>query len=188
MVVAAHPRPLAGEVAYIDALQSLGEPVPWLAEAVRATTGTEGAVVMLAVPAVLAIWRFGRPAALGVAVLLVTMLVLQPLLKEVVDRPRPSPVDVEVRAEHSSESYPSGHSMSTTALYGTAAGLLWVAGRRRWATLAALPVPITFLSAGVQGVHWPSASLGGTALGAAAAALAVNLVTSLTFGVRHRTS
>ena len=112
-----------------------------------------------------------REAAIPIAV--VTMLVVQPMVKELVDRPRPSPELVEVRAEATSMSFPSGHSMSTTTVWGAVAGIAWVGGRRRLAVGAAVPVVVTFLASGVQGLHWPSDAAAGTMLGAIAAAAIV---------------
>lgn len=169
VIVMAHPGPLPGEVDYIRWLQDLGEPVPSTAEFVRLTTGTEGALLVAAVPMGWLLWRGGRPGAIAVAIALATMLVAQPLFKEIVDRPRPTAEQVEVRAEHESMSFPSGHSMSTTTVWGAAVGATWALGRRRWAAVAAIPIVLTFFSSGVQGVHWPTDALAGTLLGSVAA-------------------
>lgn len=169
LAVLVHPGPLRGELGYIHFLQDLGEPVPTIAEVVRATTGTEAALIVLIVPAMWAIWRHRWRGAFAVLIALVTMLVVQPVMKEVVDRPRPSAEQVDVRAEHSSMSFPSGHSMSTTVLYGAIAGFAWQRGRRGLATVAAVPIVLTFFASGVQGVHWPTDAIAGTLLGALAA-------------------
>ena len=129
-----------------------------------------------AVPAVWLVRRRGRNGLTVVLIVLATMLVVQPVLKEAIDRPRPTPIEVEVRAEHSSMSFPSGHSMSTTVVWGTIGGGLLIADRRRLALVAALPIVLTFLSSGVQGVHWPTDALAGTLLGAVAAWFACRFV------------
>lgn len=169
LAVLVHPGPLPGELGYLDWLQDLGEPVPTLADIVRATTGTEAALVVLIVPAVWVVWRYRVAGAIAVAIALASMLVVQPVMKEIVDRPRPSVEQVDVRAEHESMSFPSGHSLSTTTVWGGIAGFAWLHGRRGLAALAAVPIVLTFLSSGVQGVHWPSDALAGTLLGALAA-------------------
>jgi undecaprenyl-diphosphatase len=176
LAVLVHPGPLPGELAYVDWLQSLGGPVPEAAELVRLVTGTEGSLVVGALPAVWLVRRRGRAGAAAVLVVVVAMLVVQPLFKELVDRPRPDATQVDVRAEHSSTSFPSGHSLSTTALYGVAVGLALRERRRAPALLAAVPVVVTGVASGVQGVHWPSDALAGTITGALAAALAVRLL------------
>jgi undecaprenyl-diphosphatase len=145
--------------------QKLGEPVPTLADGVRLTTSTEAALILFAVPAALVINRYRRAGGLAVAIAVLTMLVAQPVIKEVIDRPRPSAEQVDVRAEYDSNSFPSGHSMSTTAAWGAAA---LVAARHRRPRLAAalcVPIALTSVASLVQGVHWPSDSLAGLMLG-----------------------
>lgn len=164
------------ETAVIRFWQRLPEPVPTIAGAVRDVTGTEASLVVLAPVAALALWRYGARALGSVAVLLVAMLIVQPVLKDVIDRDRPSPSQVEVRATFSSESFPSGHSLGTTSVWGAIALWLWQSGRRRWAVAAALPIPATWIASDVLGVHWPTDSLGGTVIGALAAWLAVRLL------------
>lgn len=168
--------PLPGEVWIIRTWQRLPEPVPSVAEAVRDVTGTEASLVVLAPVAALAAWRYRARAVPAIGVLLLAMLVVQPVLKDVTDRERPSPAQVEVRAAFESESFPSGHSLGTAAVWGAIALWLWRAGHRRWAVAAALPIPATWIASDVLGVHWPTDSLGGTLIGGAAAWLAVRLL------------
>ncbi|HEX4982173.1 MAG TPA: phosphatase PAP2 family protein [Ilumatobacteraceae bacterium] len=169
LVVVAHPGPLPGELGYIGWLQDLDEPVPTLARFVWTTTGSEAALVVAAVPAGLLIGRRDRRGVIVVAIAAVSILVAQPAVKAVVDRPRPSPEQVTVRAQTESMSFPSGHSMSTTTVWGAAAGAAW-ACRRRWVAVAtAVPIVLTFFASGVQGVHWPTDAIAGTILGATAA-------------------
>ena len=125
VVVVVHPGPLPGEVEYIRWLQRRGEPLASIADFVRHTTSTLANLIVLAVPAVLAAKRYGRPARQAVVIALAAMLAVQPMYKEVVDRPRPDETQVEVRAEHSSKSFPSGHSLGTATVWGAAAGLAW---------------------------------------------------------------
>lgn len=169
LVVVAHPGPLPGELGYIGWLQDLDEPVPTLARFVWTTTGTESALVVAAVPAGLLIGRHKRRGVIVVAIAAVTILVAQPAVKAVVDRPRPSPEQVTVRAQTVSMSFPSGHSMSTTTVWGAAAGAAWACRRRGIAVATAVPIVLTFFASGVQGVHWPTDAIAGTLLGATAA-------------------
>lgn len=177
IAVTLHPGPLPGEVAYVRWFQTRGEPVPTLADVVRATTGTEAALVVAVVPGAWLVWRDRRAGLFAVAIAAATMLVLQPALKELIDRPRPAADVVEVRADHSSKSFPSGHSMSTTTVWGAAAGFAWYRGRRYLAGAALVPIGATFVASAVHGVHWPSDALAGTSLGAGAAAAIVSSVT-----------
>jgi membrane-associated phospholipid phosphatase len=95
------------------------------------------------------------------------------LYKELVDRPRPDATQVEVRAVHSSKSFPSGHSLSTTTVWGAAAALTWRQRRRLAAIGLAVPIVATGVASAVQGVHWPSDALAGTVVGGFAAAAIV---------------
>lgn len=176
VIVLAHPAPLPGEVRYVGFLQRLAGPVPSVARFVRRTTGTEASVA-LAVPA--GFWlitRYGRAGGGALAVALLAMLVLQPVYKELVDRPRPTVEQVEVRAHHTSKSFPSGHSLSTTTVWGAAAALAWRHRRRPVAGVLALPIVLTGLASAVQGVHWPSDALAGTLAGALAAVVIVRVL------------
>ena len=168
--------PLPGEVGYILWWQDFGTPVPQFADVVRATTGTEGNLVIGIVPAIWLVHQHGRRGVAAVAVLLVAMLIVQPVSKELVDRERPVARQVEVRAEPTSLSYPSGHSLSTAAVWGTAALLAWRTGRRRWSIVCVVPIACTGVSSAIQGVHWPSDAVAGTIVGLGAAWIAVHLL------------
>lgn len=168
--------PLPGEVDYILRWQSFGTPVPEFADVVRATTGTEGNLLIGIVPAVWLVRRHGRRGVAAVVVVLVALLIVQPVSKFLVDRERPDAQHVEVRAEHSSLSYPSGHSLSTAAVWGTAALFAWRTGRRRWAIVCVVPIACTGVSSAIHGVHWPSDAVAGTIIGLGAAWIAVDLL------------
>ena len=182
LAVIARPGPLPGELGFVQWLQHLGGPAPTLADLVWVVTGTEAALVVAAGPAAWLIWRRERRAATAVAIAALTMLVVQPAVKEIVDRPRPSPQVVTPRAETESMSFPSGHAMSTTTVWGAAAGVAWAHHRRAVAVATSLPIGLTFVASGVQGVHWPTDAVAGTLLGAVAAWLIVPRVVL----TRHR--
>lgn len=176
VLVVAHPGPLPGEVWYIQRLQALPQPVPDMADFVRNTTGTRASFLAGAPLAVWLVWRWRIRGVLAVAIAVAAMIIVQPGMKNIVDRPRPIDDSVEVRAHWTSESFPSGHSLGTTAVWGLAAGLAW---RQRLLWLAAalaLPIVATGLSSGVQGVHWPSDAIGGTLVGAIAAWLMLQML------------
>jgi len=169
-VLAAGHETLPGDERIIAWAQDRVFPGETLSVAVRAVTGTEVVLGTGAATAVL-LWLSGRrrEAAFLVAGLLILPL-LQSGLKELVDRPRPAAPLVELRAGYSSPSFPSGHVMSPTFLYGF---LLWQSMRP--ALPSALRVPVATWSACVLlfggppnvwlGVHWPSDVLGGWAWG-----------------------
>ena len=168
--------PLPGEVDYIRWWQDFGSPVPTFGDVVRSTTGTEANLLIGVVPAIWLVRRHGRRGVAVVSVVLVAMLIVQPVSKELVDRDRPDAEQVDVRAEPTSRSYPSGHSLSTSAVWGTAALLAWRTGRRHWAVVCVLPIASTGVSSAIQGVHWPSDAVAGTIVGLAAASIAANLL------------
>lgn len=163
-VLAAREPALPGDVRLMREVQDWPVPGP-LADVVRALTTTE-LVVGTGVALSAALWIAGARRE-GAALLAATVALpaLQAGLKELVDRPRPSPDLVELRAGFSSPSFPAGHVMSPTLLYGYTA---WLAcrARRPWVRASAI-VPCGALLAltGVVnvhlGVHWPSDVAGG---------------------------
>jgi membrane-associated phospholipid phosphatase len=165
--------PLPGEVALIERWQAIGPPIPAVADAVLTVTGTEATLVIGAVPAVWLVVRHGRRGLAAVLIILAAMLVVQPLSKELVDRERPSSDQVEVRATSTSESYPSGHALGTTAVWGTAALYVRATGRRTPGLLLVFPIVATGVASVVQGVHWASDVVAGAIIGGFAAWLAV---------------
>lgn len=124
-------------------------------------------VVTLAVAAGLANYGMRRAAGL----VLITILG-QPLdlgLKELWNRARPDASLVNVVVRTSGSSFPSGHAMGGTLLYGALAALAWThlpTGRRRTLiafTLGLVPLGID-LSRIYLGAHWFSDVVAGTSL------------------------
>jgi len=166
-VAAHHAGPLPGDERITDAVQRVpGLELP--SRVVRALTGTQ-LVLVLGALCVIALWlaRLRREAvALGIALLILPFA--QAGLKEIVDRPRPDPALVDRRTGFSSESFPSGHVMSGTLLYGYLLVLLLATGDPRqapWTRVAAALLALLLLGnlfANVyMGVHWPTDVLGG---------------------------
>ena len=97
-------------------------------------------------------------------------IVLNGALKLVYHRPRPSVFAWQTPAV--SSSFPSGHAMSATVVYGTVAYLLIRLQKHRWAkgmTLASaiLLILLICLTRLYLGVHYPSDVLGGIIVGLA---------------------
>ena len=93
------------------------------------------------------------------------------LLKATVARPRPSPELVGVAAPLGDLSFPSGHVVQYTAMFGVTFFLLYVLARRsgwRTAGLVALALPIVLVGPSrlYLGQHWLSDVLGGYAVAA----------------------
>jgi undecaprenyl-diphosphatase len=180
VLVARHDT-LPGDVAITSWAQDQPFPGQRFSEFLRAVTTTQvcliagaGAVVALAL---LRRW----PEAVALAIAIVVLPLMQAGLKDLIDRPRPVEPLVELRAGYSSESFPAGHVMSPTVLYGM---LLWYAVRPGLPSM--LRVGVAVWSAFVLvfaappnvwlGVHWPSDVLGGWAW-------ALVIVLPLAFGI-----
>ena len=170
VLVALADGPLPGEVALTEALQAIPglEPV---SRAVRAMTTTEA--VLLAGAAFAAVLFFARmrQAALVFAIGLVLLPLAQGGIKEIVDRPRPEPAQVDVRDDWTSPSFPSGHVMSGTFLYVFLA--MSPAIRRRLQAPvrdvvrigAFVIVAVNAVANVYMGVHWPTDVLAGLLFG-----------------------
>jgi undecaprenyl-diphosphatase len=165
-LLAASHDTLPGDTDITEWLQDRPLPGQDLSDVVRAVSGTE--VVLATGAAVsLVLWLRGHRRQAVLLVLGLSVLsILQFAVKEAVDRPRPSSELVAIRAGYSSASFPSGHVMSATFLYGF---LVYLS-----LTLPLPPKPAIVLAAASAaiiaavspvnvwlGVHWPSDALGG---------------------------
>ena len=165
-VLAAQHARLPGDLDLTQRLQDSVFPGLRLSKFVRLVTttqvvlGTGGAVAV-------ALWLLGRRRqAVLLAVGLAAMALLQSGLKELVDRPRPTADLVELRAGFSSPSFPAGHVMSPTVLYGFLAYLavvlkLPLAVRLAVVGWSAFVLVLTGPANVYLGVHWPSDIVGG---------------------------
>ena len=165
-LLAAGHGPLPGDLPATRAVQDWPFPGEPFADFLRLLSGTELALALGAVLAIAAWLRGERRLALALIAGLAAMALLQFGVKAIVDRPRPSPDLVDLRAGFSSPSFPSGHTMSPTFLYGFLALAVHAsplpAGIR---TTVAIGV-VSFLALGGLanvwlGVHWPSDVVGG---------------------------
>lgn len=147
----------------------------WLVDAARAVTllGHGAILAVLLVTACVALVVGGvlpPRAALLPPIALAIAGGLNPVLKAIVDRPRP-PVELRAVVEHSS-GFPSGHSTQAASAWLTLALVLWLwgRGRPRWPLLAAAvlagAVGITRV---ILAVHSPTDVLAGWCWGTAVA-------------------
>jgi len=124
--------------------------------------GTGGAVAVV-------LWLMGRRRqALLLAMGLVVLPFLQHGLKQLVDRPRPTPDLVELRAGFYSPSFPSGHVMSSALLYGLLLYLSLRIALPRMLKVAlvgwcAFMLVVSGPANVYVGAHWPSDVVGGYA-------------------------
>jgi undecaprenyl-diphosphatase len=159
---------LPGDLDLTEWVQDWPQPAETASEAIRAVTGTEVAIAAGAVLAV-ALFAARRPWLAGLdAVLFSVLPFAQRAVKVLVDRPRPSAELVDIRGVGTSPSFPSGHVLSGTVLFGAIVVLGWALPLPmawRWAiTAVAIVMAIAGGFANVyEGVHWPSDVLGGWA-------------------------
>jgi undecaprenyl-diphosphatase len=124
-------------------------------------------VIVLATGAWL-VWKGRRADALLVVAGSAGALALGPVLKALVERPRPALSDHVVFVN--SWSYPSGHSLNSMAVLGLLTVLAVRARpgaprRTLWAVLGAFLVAVVGFSRVYLGVHWPSDVLAGWLIG-----------------------
>ncbi|MGH7720322.1 MAG: phosphatase PAP2 family protein [Gemmatimonadaceae bacterium] len=132
--------------------------VPWL--------GTNITLVPASLTIALIAWRRRRTdIALHVAVVQLGAWTLNPILKELLARPRPELW--EKRGQFAFASYPSGHAIASIAVLITYAMLLHRERGWRWPYAAALAlIAVTLYSRLYLGVHWPVDVIAGIAMGA----------------------
>ena len=136
--------------------------------------GTGSVVVVVVGVAALFLWHTEHK--LSARLLLAATIgniVLNGVLKLVFHRARPSVFEWQTAAV--SSSFPSGHAMSATVVYGTVAYLVMRLQKHRWAkaltlSTAVLLILLICLTRVYLGVHYPSDVLGGIVVGLAWAA------------------
>lgn len=138
-----------------DAVRGL--PRVWFSAAMRGVSilGSRWLLVALTMPMAVAAWRRCRQLAVVLLAALPVGLVLELLLKAVIDRPRP-PMGVGFGA-----SFPSGHVIAAVAFWGLVPFWTYLVSRDRRAWEAAAIIAL-LVAAGVGvsrvylGAHWPS--------------------------------
>jgi membrane-associated phospholipid phosphatase len=157
--------PLRADTALLEAIHAHTSPLLAQAAAVASYLGGPGVVVVAVVMVVLVLRSGERRLAMILAIGMALSELLNIVLKEIFDRVRP---ELWLHAAVSGESFPSGHAMASTVIYGLAA---WLAARAHpryaalFGTLAALLIAAIAFSRLVLGVHWPSDVIGGVAIG-----------------------
>jgi len=105
---------------------------------------------------------------------------LNNLLKDIVDRPRPSPEQVHVDEVLSTSSFPSGHANNAVILYGLIFFVATVFIPSKWIRRSVQAVCIavtiwTCIDRVYSGYHWPSDVIGGYLSGIVILGLLVRL-------------
>ena len=153
------------DTAILDAIHRHSSP---LLDHVFAFATFMGGPGVVAVAVALVAYVFVRGTRREAAIMTLGMVVAEVLdlvLKELFDRVRP---DLWLRVAVSGESFPSGHALASTVIYGLVAYTL----ARRWpghtlliGAIAAFVVAAIAFSRLYLGVHWPSDVVAGVAIG-----------------------
>jgi undecaprenyl-diphosphatase len=172
IAVAAADTPMRGEARLLREVQAWPFPGDALSDVIRALTTTWLVLVLGSLFAAGLAVTGARREALVLLGMLFVLAWWQPALKNLVDRPRPAGDVVDVRGSVTSESFPAGHVMGPTVLYGYAivlgAVMRWPRALR--AGVVAVSVALLVLTGLVNiwlGVHWPSDVAGAYLWGAA---------------------
>lgn len=125
-------------------------------------------IVVLVTGFVLAIRA--RAYALAAAVVLVGLATTaSPILKDLIDRPRPWPGELVIREPGRGSGYPSGHALVSMLAYGymAYAAVLHAPGAARRYLLSVAAGAILLIGWGrmYDGAHWPSDVYGGWGVG-----------------------
>lgn len=129
-----------------------------------------GTVLAVLVALSLAFWLAGRQLVYGLFVVILVSALIGTVLKTVVDLPRPHDPRIIVRAEAVSPTFPSGHALTATTLWGI------LAVRRQVPVIVPfIIVPLVMLSRMYLGVHYLGDVLGGALIGLALVLLAQRL-------------
>jgi undecaprenyl-diphosphatase len=151
--------------------QQAGSPTPlrWLAEGLTwAGNGTPTLAIAAVAASLLVVARQRMLVLLLVGAVMLRSL--SPVLKDIVERPRPSPELVDVATQLNNYSFPSGHVLGATLLYGFLAYAAEFAIenlRIRRAVQAGCVAMFAMMGyARVElGEHWPTDVLGGWLIG-----------------------
>jgi undecaprenyl-diphosphatase len=158
----------------VAALQWLGaHHTPWLTSVMTEVTPLGTGIVVLTIVGVTAAFLWHTEHKISAQLLLAATagnIILNNVLKLSFDRARPSVFEWQTHA--ASSSFPSGHAMSATVVYGTVAYLLARLQKHGWSraiTLVAATILIALICTTrlYLGVHYPSDVLGGIIVGLA---------------------
>lgn len=132
--------------------------LPWL--------GTN--LTILPIVAMFSVWLWRRKGRgeLGLQLVIVSLgsLVMNAVLKELFNRPRPALW--EHRGQYAWASYPSGHAIVCTSVFFTVALMLYRERGWRWPFVVATALMVVVLYSRLYlGVHWPTDVAGGLLLG-----------------------
>lgn len=160
-------RLVPGEASLARSVQDapLGHAIEALAD-VLASPFVEYTLIGTVAAAALRMRQYALAAA---AALVLAGMALNPAIKELVRRDRPTAADVVIREHAGGFGFPSGHVQSATLVYGYAAFVSWRLAPRFAASVAVvaaiLAVTAIAFDRVYNGAHWPSDIAGGALIG-----------------------
>ena len=164
--------PTTAEVELTRAIQG-ADPAPLRWSAVTMTAiGLDPWFSLIALASVIAVWWRSRSPSLALFLALAVLLrAVSPMVKAIVDRPRPTSDLVDVASTLGSPSYPSGHVLGATLLFGfliyCVERTVPAEGPRRAIQAVLVSLILLMGHARVEmGHHWPTDVIGGWLIGA----------------------
>jgi membrane-associated phospholipid phosphatase len=159
-----------GDIGLSHLVQSIiNPPLTLIMSAVAALFTGYPAALMLAAAGILVVWRIGILE--GIMVWLSGIIILlNDLIKIAIDRPRPSPEQVQIIGINHSSGFPSGHTFFATLFLGILAYILFTRLKKRKLKILSL-ILLILLNLAVAfsriylGAHWLSDVLGGYIVG-----------------------
>ncbi len=165
------------DAAILGAIHAHTTPLLHAAATFASFMGGLGVVAVALALVVLLFARGERRTAVTFALGIVVAQLLDMLLKELFGRVRP---ELWLRPSVLGESFPSGHALASTVIYGLVA---WTLARRYPRHSAAIGASAAFVVAAIAlsrlvlGVHWPSDVVAGMAIGYLCLSVLVALTT-----------
>ncbi len=138
----------------------------WLTAIMKIITNIGGAYVLIIISILTIIFIKNKKTGIAITSNLLIVTVLNILLKNIIERPRPEGYRL---IEESGYSFPSGHSMVSMAFYGFIIFLIWkkfknIKLKYIFAITLSILIPLIGFSRIYLGVHYASDVLGGFAI------------------------